>query len=243
MDSSQRALHALTISLEEYGVVLKPGRIMSTADITHVQQGFRVPIPVLEKGVESEVPVMTLCERYLKFGDPFRKVCKSVGKVRDWLRATVDSLMRIQKRIIQQAMESLPLDDRQWVVGDRRQTEWDTGRDNPVRDLEGSSTPRTKRSEPELHDVHYHIFGLAGAGDVDYNRQLIKVLQESAGETNQNMLELANRTEQALGMMTDVTNHLAGMEQYLKQLHEWIVSHFNQMEITDDALQTFDYCL
>ena len=35
-----RALHAPTISLEEYGVVLKPGRIMSTADITHVQQGF-----------------------------------------------------------------------------------------------------------------------------------------------------------------------------------------------------------
>ena len=40
-----RALHAPTISLEEYGVVLKPGCMMSTADVTHVQQGFRVPIP------------------------------------------------------------------------------------------------------------------------------------------------------------------------------------------------------
>ena len=39
-----RALHAPTISLEEHGVVLKPGGIMSTADITHVQQGFRVLI-------------------------------------------------------------------------------------------------------------------------------------------------------------------------------------------------------
>ena len=54
------------------------------------------------------------------------------------------------------------------------------------------------------------------------------------GETNQNMLELANRTEQALGMMTDVTRHLANMEQYLKPHH---------MEITDDALQTFDLLL
>ena len=109
--------------------------------------------------------------------------------------------------------------------------------------FEGSSPIRTKRSEPELRDVHYHIFGLAGAGDVDYNRQLIKVLQESVGETNQNMLELANHTEQALGMMTDVMTHLANMEQYLKQHHEWIVTHFNHMEITDDALQTFDLLL
>ena len=114
-----RALHAPTISLEEYGVVLKPGHIMSTADITHIQQGFRVPIPVLDSSVGSEVPVMTLCEKYLKCGDPFKKVCKSVSKVRDWLQATVDSLVKIQKRIVLQAMESLPLDDRQWVVGDR----------------------------------------------------------------------------------------------------------------------------
>ena len=71
---------------------------MSTADITHVQQGFRVPIPVLDSSVGSEVPVMTLCEKYLKFGDPFKKMCKSVSKVRDWLRATVDSLVKIQKR-------------------------------------------------------------------------------------------------------------------------------------------------
>ena len=74
-----RALHAPTISFEEYGVVLKPGRIMSTADITHVQQGFRVPIPVLDSSVGSEVPVMMLCEKYLKFGDSFKKVCKSVS--------------------------------------------------------------------------------------------------------------------------------------------------------------------
>ena len=108
-----RALYVPTISLEEYGVVLKPGCIMWTADITHVQQGFRVPIPVLDGSVVSEVPVMTLCEKYIKYGDSFKKVCKSVGKVRYWLQATVKSLMKIQKRIVLQAMESLPLDDRQ----------------------------------------------------------------------------------------------------------------------------------
>ena len=72
-----------------------------------------------------------------------------------------------------------------------------------------------KRGEPELRDVHYHIFGIAGA----------------------------NQTEQALGMMTEVTNHLAGIEQYLKQHPEWIVTHFNYMEVADDTLQTFDLLL
>ena len=193
--------------------------------------------------VASEVPVMTLCEKYLKYGVPFKKMCKTVGKVKDWLRATVKSLMIIQKRIVLQAMNSLPLDDRQWMVGERRQTEWNARRDNPTTDFEGSSPVRKRRSEPELRDLHYHIFGLAGAGDVDYKRQLIKVLQESVGETNQDMLELANRTEKAPGMMTEVTKHLANMEQYLKQHHEWIVTHFNYMEITDNALQTFDLLL
>ena len=155
---------------------------------------FSVPVPrsgsgilVLDSGVNSEVPVMTLCEKYLNFDDLFRKVCKSVSNVRDWLRATVESLMEFQRRIVQQAMESLPLDNRQWVVGDRRQTEWDTQRYNPTPDFEGSSSPHIKRNEPELRDVHYHIFGLAGAGDVDYNPQLIKGWQKSAGETNRNM--------------------------------------------------------
>ena len=59
-------LHAPTISLEEYGVVLKPGRIMSTADVTHVQQGFRIPIPRVDEEARIEVPVVTLCERYLR---------------------------------------------------------------------------------------------------------------------------------------------------------------------------------
>ena len=128
-------------------------------------------------------------------------------------------------------------------MGERRHTEWDARRDNPTKDFEGSAHARVRRAEPEWRDVHYHIFGLAGARDVDYNRQLIKVLQESVGETNQNMLELANRTEHALGMMTDVTEHLANMEEYLKQHHEWIVTHFDHMEITDNALQKFDLLL
>ena len=79
---------------------------MSTADITHVQQGFRVPIPHLDSEIGSEVPIMTLCEKYLKFSKPFKRVCESVHTESDWLRVTIDSLTEIQKRIINQAIES-----------------------------------------------------------------------------------------------------------------------------------------
>ena len=168
---------------------------MLTADVTHVQQGFRVPIPHMDRETGSEIPVMTLCQKYLKylkFGKPFRRVCENVCTVRNVLRATVDSLTKIQRRIIKQAVGSLPQDDRQWVVRDWRQTEWDVERDSPPRNYEGSPDSRLKREthEPELSDLHYHIFDLAAAGDVDYNRQIKKVLQESLGNTNRNMLDL-----------------------------------------------------
>ena len=93
-----RALHAPNISLEEYGVVLKLGRgNPCTARI-------RVPIPRVDEEASVEVPVMTSCERYLKLGKPFEKVCGHVQKARDWLRATVESLTLIQHAVICQAL-------------------------------------------------------------------------------------------------------------------------------------------
>ena len=236
-----RALHAPTISLEEYGVVLKPGRIMSTTDVIHVQQGFRVPIPRLDEEARMEVPVMTLCERYLKFGTPFEKVCGNVQKAQDWLRATVESLTLIQKTVNPQALDSLPSnDDRQWIIGGHRPT---TGNEekgrSPYHNGEDHRN-RWKREEPELRDVHYHIFGIAGAGDVDYNRQLIKVLQDTSRDMSRDMYELANRTDEAMEIITSVTTHLAEMEDFIKKRHNWVTKAVNYLELTDDALQLFD---
>ena len=39
------AMQAATLNRESYGVVLKPGRLLSTADVTHLLQGFRIKIP------------------------------------------------------------------------------------------------------------------------------------------------------------------------------------------------------
>ena len=239
-----RALHAPTISLEEYGVVLKPGRIMSTADVTHVQQGFRIPIPRVNEEARTEVPVLTLCERYLKHGTPFKRVCSNVQKARDWLRATVNSLTLIQETVIRQALESLPGDDdRQWVGVDKVYGEVGVGNEDSFSQRMGDRRDRSKREEPELRDVQYHIFGIAGAGDVDYNRQLIKVLQESSSDMSKDMYELANRTEEAMNMISTVTTHVAQMEEYMKKKHNWVVKLINYLEITVDAMQLFDFLM
>ena len=87
---------------------------------------------------------MTLYERYLKFGDPFKRTRDNARKVGDWLRATVDSLAEIQKPINNQAVESLPPDDRQLADGLPRQTQWDVVRDSPPRAREGSPSYRMK---------------------------------------------------------------------------------------------------
>ena len=92
-------------------------------------------------------------------------------------------------------------------------------RPSPTRQNAGDRQERSKREEPELRDVQYHIFGIAGAGDVDYNRQLIKVLQESSRDMSKDMYELANRTDEAMNMVTSVTTHLASMEEYMKKKH------------------------
>ena len=163
--------------------------------------------------------MITLCERYLKFGKPFEKVCGNVQKARDWLRATVESLTLIQNAVIRQALDSLPgNDDCQWIIGDRRSTTGNEENYHSPYQHEEDHPDRRKRKEPELRDVHYHIFGITGAGDVHYNRQLIKVLQDTSRDMSRDMYELANRTDEAMGMITTVTTHLAEMEDYIKNI-------------------------
>ena len=129
---------------------------MSTADVTHVQQGFRVPIPHVDEEARVEVPVVTLCERHLKYGKPFKKVCGNVQKARDWSRATVESLTLIQKAVINQALDSLPGDDdRQWIRGDKLSAKADEERLSSTHRHEGDHQERSKCEELELRYVHY----------------------------------------------------------------------------------------
>ena len=49
----RHSVNADIISLEEYGIVFKPGRLMSTSDVTHIQQGFLIEIPRRERRTDE----------------------------------------------------------------------------------------------------------------------------------------------------------------------------------------------
>ena len=51
----RQSVNADIISLEEYGIVFKPGRLMSTSDVTHIQQGFVIEIPRRERRTEDTI--------------------------------------------------------------------------------------------------------------------------------------------------------------------------------------------
>ena len=50
------------ISLEEYRIVFKPGRLMSTSDVTHIEQGFVIEIPSRKRHTESATAAENLCK-------------------------------------------------------------------------------------------------------------------------------------------------------------------------------------
>ena len=56
------AMHAANLSRENYSVVLKPGRLMSTAEVTHLLQGFCIQIP-FQKSQEFRHHAMVLRTR------------------------------------------------------------------------------------------------------------------------------------------------------------------------------------
>ena len=54
------------------------------------------------------------------------------------------------------------------------------------------------------------------------------------------MYELANRTDEAMEMITTVTTHLSEMEDNIKKRHNGVIEVVNYLELTDDALQLYD---
>ena len=64
-DVPRQSVNADIISLEEHGIVLKPGRLMSTSDVTHIQQGFVMDIPNKKARTDSYSIADNLCHQVL----------------------------------------------------------------------------------------------------------------------------------------------------------------------------------
>ena len=65
-DIPRQSVNADIVSLKEYGIVFKPGRLMSTSDVTHIQQGFVIEIPHRKRREELATAAEELCEEVWK---------------------------------------------------------------------------------------------------------------------------------------------------------------------------------
>ena len=94
----RQSVNADIISLEEYGIVFKQGRLMFTSDVTHIQQGFVVEIPRRKRQTEATTPAESLCEEVRKTilgaTQYYRNVCGILRDTVEWLTLTTGALAR-----------------------------------------------------------------------------------------------------------------------------------------------------
>ena len=205
------AMNAATLSRENYGVVLKPGRLMSTADVTHLLQGFRIQIPFQKSQEFRSLNTTQWC--YVRAQSTRRmmdrQVCDRLYATAKWLNATATALVRTQSETLKDALDAMPADDdRDWVENDLR-----TGRNN-----------RTARGLPILSligKVSYHLFGTAQASDVKYNRGMIDTINRVVGEMNEDMADMNERARTTLKIYTQLAKDLNILTEDVQAQSDW----------------------
>ena len=92
----RQSVNADIISLEEYGIVFKPGRLMSTSDVTHIQQGFVIEIPRRERRTDETIAAEALCDRVSRttIGTTryYHHICGILRDSVEWLTLTTKAL-------------------------------------------------------------------------------------------------------------------------------------------------------
>ena len=206
-------MHAATLSRENYGVVLKPGRLMSTADVTHLLQGFRIKIPYQQSQDFRSLNTTQWC--YVRAQSTRRtidrQVCDRLHDTAKWLNATATALARAQAVAMKEALDAMPAeDDREWI-GDNQ--------------LGGSRTGnRSSRGLPILSligTVSYHLFGTAKASDVEYNRGMIDTIGRVVGEMNEDMADMNERAKETIKKYTQLARDLNVLSQDMHVHANW----------------------
>ena len=213
-DVPRQLVNANIISLEEYGIVFKPGRLMSTSDVTHIQQGFVIDIPnrkvrnrlLLDcrqfvppspSEVSSHHQVLSASMRY------------SLG-YQLWLSLTTKALEKQHYKLIIETLISLPSDDRRWVKpekGNRRSK-------RKPKTIEKTATVE------EIEDItSYHVFGLGWSSDVKYNRKMIKVINKAIGDNQDDLSEFINRTELVFGQIEEFAESVVKLEWRVRDMN------------------------
>ena len=112
----RQSVNADIISLEEYGIVFKPGRLMSTSNVMHIQQGFVIEIPRRKRQTEATTAAEALCDEVrrtiLGVTRYYNHVCGILRETVEWLTLTTSALARQHDKLIEDTFASLPSDDR-----------------------------------------------------------------------------------------------------------------------------------
>ena len=189
-----------TIALEQYGVVLRPGKLMSNADVTHVQQGFLIDIP--KERPYNKANYDRACHQFVRAGLPqVNHACTKVQTLMDWMHLTSSVLRKQLNEVVKETLEALQKSGEETAINGEQ--------DQPKR------KKRLSRLPGIMDDLGWPAFPIPTswnnnglASDVKYNRELIKVLQQSTGEALEDLAGLTNRTEAAIARADKLTMSL-----------------------------------
>ena len=182
-------LNTETIALEQYGVVLKPGKLMSNADVTHVQQGFRITIP--KEKTYNKANYNRVCYQFVKAGLPeLNMACNKVRTMMGWMHFTSQTLKRQFREVINETLMALQM------TGEKTATA--SSHSQPERGK------RLVKLPTQINDLGWPAFPISTTwnngltSDIKYNCELIDVIQKTSDGTLDDLATLTNRTEEAI---------------------------------------------
>ena len=189
-------LNAETIALEQYGVVLKPGKLMSNADVTHVQQGFLITIP--EEKPYNKANFNRACQQFVWAGLPDNsRACNKTRALIGWMHLTSNILRKQFKEVVGETLLALQ------KTGEETATV--SNQDQPERGKRATKLPKIM-DDPGWPSFPIPTSWNSGlASDIKYNRELIEVLQQTSSGTLDELAGLTNRTEMAIDRADKLT--------------------------------------
>ena len=210
-------LNAETIALEQYGVVLKPGKLMSNADVTHVQQGLSSQY--LRK---NRIIRQTLIEPANNLFGPDSRACNKIRALIGWMHLTSNILRKQFKEVVGETLLALQ------KTGEETATV--SNQDQPERGKRATKLKLPKiMDDPGWPSFPIPTSWNSGlASDIKYNRELIEVLQQTSSGTLDELAGLTNRTEMAIDradkltwdLLQNIKNHNIGQNNTRRQVRK-----------------------
>ena len=134
-------LNAETIALEQYGVVLKPGKLMSHADVTHVQQGFLITIP--EERPYNKANFNRACQQFVRAGLPdISRACNKIRASIGWMHLTSNILRNQFREVVVETLLALQKTGEETATFNNQDQKKKGEKDNEIEITKNNGRPR-----------------------------------------------------------------------------------------------------